>query len=323
MSNRSRLFQLEVLEERALPSTTAANFADGVWRYDTSIGWTHLTTQLATQLRVDDAGNVAGTFANGLWRWTASAGWQQLSTLTAQDFQVSQTGVLYGDFGSSGTWRWSAAAGWQFLSPLDANRFAVADTNTTGSYAGFPYQVTGPDAIYAVYANGTWRWSPDVGWNLLTTNRPDLIDTDNLGSLVANFSVGTTGSWRWNSYNGWKRLSYWSIEALAVSRDGTVYEDRGNAGVHKLPIDGDFSQISSANATVFTALPNGDLFISIGSQSWLHSKAANTWALLAISGTPTEAAVGKDGDLFVDAGALYLRETLISGGNPTRLAGQG
>src|SRR5262249_50909249 len=117
---RNRL-ELETLEDRNVPSTMAADYTDGLWRWDSTAGCGHISGGHATRLDVDDAGDVYGQFSNGIWRWSASTlGWQKLSDLQATTFQVTAGGVFYGDFGATGLWRWSFA-GWQKLSSNDVH----------------------------------------------------------------------------------------------------------------------------------------------------------------------------------------------------------
>src|SRR5262245_2513030 len=128
LPRHTRRPSLETLEDRLVPSTVAGNFADGVWRFDTSTGWAHISNLQATRLDVDDAGDVYGKFSDGLWRWSAAtASWAKLSSLAVDQFQVTAGGVLYGDFQSSSVWRWAPSTGWMKLSSLDVGLMTVSD----------------------------------------------------------------------------------------------------------------------------------------------------------------------------------------------------
>src|SRR5262249_47045278 len=149
--------------------TMAANYSDGTWRYDTTVGWTHLSNLTSAGFEVDNAGNVFARYsgaAAGLWRWSASAmSWQKLSNLDTNAFRADTNGDLYASFGASGPWRWSPATGWSLLSTLGTNTFVVADND---AYFG----------RFDTGSVGTWRWTPSAGWSLLTSNRPDVLRTD-------------------------------------------------------------------------------------------------------------------------------------------------
>jgi hypothetical protein len=234
----------------------AGDYADGVWRWDTSAGWAHISTQQATKLTVDNAGDVYGKFSDGLWRWDAgTSGWQKLSALPATDFQVTGGGVLYGDFGAAGVWRWSFA-GWQKLSDQDVVSFKVSDS----------------DAFFGSFNTGsfgTWRWTPTAGWSLLTSSRPDQLATDAAGDFVGVYNLeappSAHGTWRWNPTTGWARLST-DVTTIAVSADGVIYEARNAAGLWRLDPNqsgATFTQVSmdDMSSSTFVALPDGGLFL--------------------------------------------------------------
>jgi hypothetical protein len=301
---------LETLEDRLVPSTVAGSYPDGTWRYDTTVGWSHISTLKATILDVDDAGDVYGKYANsmasdGLWRWDAATmSWAKLSSLTVSDFQVTAGGVLYGNFGSVGTWRWSPTSGWAMLSANHPSLFAVSDS----------------DAFFGRFDSagsvGTWRWTPTTGWSLLTTNRPDQLRTDSAGEMVGVFSAfipaGQQGTWRWNPTSGWARLDSVVASHLAVSSNGAIYEDRGSGGLwYTKPGAMSPTQIGTASENVFemVALPDGSVVLD---RQLGGAGAFNAWYwnpslqgigfVQIIAGTDTltidSYVVGKDGDVF-------------------------
>jgi hypothetical protein len=301
---------LETLEDRLVPSTVAGSYADGVWRFDTSAGWTHISNFKAVQLKVDDAGDVYGSFPNkgGLWRWSASsASWMKLSSLNVQQFQVTATGVLYGDFNSNGVWRWDPSIGWMKLSDFDVGGITVS---VSDAFFG-EFQQAG--------VQGLWRWTPTAGWSLLTGNRPDTLKTDDAGEFVGVFetfiAAGQVGTWRWNPSTGWARLSTATPITLAVSSNGAIFENRSPDGIWRVaPGANSFTQINPATTTfeLITALSDGGL-VALGLNAsgtpeetiWYWNPNLQGLGFITIINDATNIVpdgVGKDGDQFFDSG---------------------
>jgi hypothetical protein len=301
--------QLEALEDRLVPSTMAARYADGTWRYDTTAGWSHISNLQASLLDVDDGGDVYGQFSNGLWRWTAStASWMKLSDLSSVEFQVTGAGVLYGHFNTE-LWRWAPSSGWMKLSSLDVSMMAVSDSDT---FFG-RFDIAG--------AVGTWRWTPAAGWSLLTANRPDILQTDAAGELVGSFNSyiasGQVGIWRWNPGTGWARLSTSAPNDLSVSSNGTIFESQGGNVYRAAPGAASFTQIgfNQATSVYLYALPDGSLVETQDQYSptppieytdWFWSPSFQGLGFVKIINNATtilSVAVGKDGDVFFGAGS--------------------
>jgi hypothetical protein len=300
--------QLETLEDRLVPSTMAGSYADGVWRYDTTAGWAHISTMKAGHLDVDDAGDVYGKFTNGLWRWSAAtASWAKLSDLPVDYFQVTAGGVLYGNFLSADrasyadTWRWAPSGGWALLSNLFPTDFAVSDSD-----AFFGRFTTG--------VQGTWRWTPSAGWSRLSSSLSSQLCPDAAGNLVVSYRASAIGSaaagtWRWTPAGGWARLSNAEPWYLAVSDNGAVYENRAAAGLWYLGAgQSSFTRISDSNATysIPIALPDGSLFDHYSADGgktyngWYYSAATGSWAKVVNDTTKDGVImVGKDGDVFL------------------------
>jgi hypothetical protein len=299
---------LETLEDRLVPSTMAIDATDGVWRYNTSTGWAHISNMPASELAVDDSGDIYGRFNNGIWRWDASSlAWMKLSTENDATFQGTGGGVLYvslGSLGNEGTWRWSFA-GWQKLSDF-------------GPYPG-AYTVSNSDVLFARFDHGpvgTWRWSPSTGWGLLSNSRPNAMHADDAGDFVGTFSsyIASTqvGTWRWNPSSGWARLSTAAPVNMKLSGNGTIFEDRGPAGIWSLAVGANtFAQISSTNthfSSEMIALPDGGLFLELNegkpgspqpTSGW-YWNASTGWSLfLADASHFSDAAAGADGDVFI------------------------
>jgi hypothetical protein len=292
---------LETLEDRLVPSTMAGNYADGIWRWDSSAGWAHISTQQASTLVVDDAGDVFGQFSTGVWRWDAGTkGWQLLSYQSQNsDLAVTGSGVLYANFASMGVWRWSLA-GWQKLS----------DFNDTGGLT-----VSNSDALFATFTKGvagTWRWTPTQGWSLLSNFAGHNHATDNAGDFFAIFDgfeidAGHVGTWRWTPSGGWQRLTSIGPENINVSNNGAIYENRAAGGIWYLaPGQTTFTQITNlaAGSSLLHPLPNGGLFdvYRVGSQSsgWYFNASTGNWSLLISDlSNFSDSVVGKDSDVFI------------------------
>jgi hypothetical protein len=294
---------LETLEDRLVPSTMAGAYPDGVWRYDMTAGWNHISTRQATQLDVDDAGDVYGAFSDGLWRWSAAtASWSHPSSLTVNQFAVTASGILYGDFKGSGLWRWDpSTAGWAHLSNLHPTAIAVSDS----------------DAFFGSFSTGSvgiWRWTPTAGWSLLTANQSGNIFTDTTGDFVGVFSApvptAQQGTWRWNPTAGWAHLS--SVPTtVVVSANGTIFEERFSKGLWRAaPGVTSFTQldaISDDSSSSLAALPDGSLFadrsvtgdIRYTGWYWNSSEPGfGVFKFLPNSDGLIEEGIGKDGDLF-------------------------
>jgi hypothetical protein len=301
-SSLVRRLCLEPLENRLVPSTVAGDYTDGTWRYDTSVGWSHISNLRPDNLDVDDAGNVyavyvTGAPTDGLWRWSAAtASWAKLSNLMPQQSQVTAGGVLYGDFGNQGVWRWSLS-GWMKLSNLDPNRIAVSDS----------------DALFGRFdtpgAQGLWRWTPTAGWSRLTSSLPVVLQTDSAGDCVGLFTAtGQEGTWRWSPTAGWARLSTTAPQNFDVSVNGAIFENRGTGGLwYAAPGAASFTQIDSTNSSgsSLTALPDGSLYINRSDgthpNGWHWSPARPGYGFVKLFVTDhlsSFPAVGKDGDLF-------------------------
>jgi hypothetical protein len=277
----------------------AANYADGVWRYDTTTGWDHISNLQATWLDVDDAGDVYGKFSNGLWRWNAAtASWGKLSDLTVSTFRVTASGILYGDFGSNGLWRWNPSTGWGQLTNMKVGEFTVSDS----------------DVFYgdvSTGVQGTWRWTPTQGWSLLSHTLAWDVFSDSAGDLVADYtpgSIGTAsaGTWRWTQSGGWARLSNAFPSNLSVSASGAIYETR-DTGLWYLGVgQSAFTQISNVPApgSVPIALPDGSVFYYYFQTStpsgWYFNAATSSWAKVVDTMDTGFIAVGKDGDVFIN-----------------------
>jgi hypothetical protein len=297
--------QLETLEDRLVPSTMAGSYADGIWRYDTTTGWARISTRQATQLDVDDAGNIYGAFSDGLWRWSAAtASWSHPSSLTVNQFQVTASGIFYGDFKGSGLWRWDPSTnGWAHLTNLDPVQDGMV--------------VSDSDAFFGSFFTGTpgsWRWTPTAGWSLLTTSLPDQIQTDAAGDFVGLFNtlvpVTQRGTWRWNPTAGWTRLSIREPFSIAVSANGAIFEDRGDTGIWRMaPGALSFTQIDSTSdhGAFLATLPDGSLFASrlvtgdrhLTGWYWSASEPGfGVFKFLPDTDPILLEGIGKDGDLF-------------------------
>jgi hypothetical protein len=284
---------LEALEDRLVPSTVAGSHPDGVWTYDTSAGWSHISNLQASTLALADAGDVYGQFDDGVWRYTASTrSWAHLSNLTAVSLQTTPGGILYGNFGNVGVWRWNSATGWMKLSDLNPTFTAVSASDALfGSF-----EETG--------AVGTWRWTPAAGWSLLTFSLPGLLRTDNAGEMIGTYGdTGQQGTWRWNPTTGWARLSTSEPQHIAVSGNGAIFENRGTSGIWRAaPGATSFTQIDTTDGTnlLINALPDGGVFENRFSNhtGWYWNGGIGLVKIVNDTSTTSLSAIGKDGDLF-------------------------
>jgi hypothetical protein len=316
----SRL-HLETLEDRLVPSTMAGIYDDGTWRYDTSAGWSHISTLQADSLAVDDAGDVFGKYTTGtagLWRWSASTQtWKLLSSQNVGAIRVTAGGIFYGDFASIGTWRWSPTTGWLQMSNLSP--VLLADSED-GTFFG----------RYDTGVVGTWRWTPLNGWTKLSPATPDALQADGQGDLVGIYNTGALlaankGTWRWSPSSGWTRLDPNVAYHIATSANGAIYEDRVGTGIwYAAPGATSFVQIDSlANSTwpatdALRALPDGSVYYqyqnSVTGHDWgwywnpsqpglgnvnIIPNAYSVFMGFADEGYAAgQGAVGKDNDLF-------------------------
>jgi hypothetical protein len=307
---------LEQLEDRTVPSTIAGSYTDGVWRWDSSAGWAHLTNMQATILHVDDAGDVYGQYTDGLWRWGASTGWAHLESTsgmgTAKDFQVTSSGVLYADFGTSGIWRWSFD-GWQKISNLAVTSFAVSRSDAF--FGRFDVGVV-----------GLWRWTPTSGWGVLTGNTPDNVQADNAGDFAGIFNTGIAsnlvGTWRWSPTTGWARLSTSVPHSVDVTASGAIYENRLTDGLWRWA-GGSFTELTGADGTfaILHPLADGNLFVHFFDASTLtfvgwYWNASTGWSRpFADSTDIIDETPGKSGELFyaLDSGGGTWKWTPTTG----------
>jgi hypothetical protein len=54
----------------------------GVFRFEFTQGWLHLTSADATSVGINDYGTVVGNFSNGEWRYQDASGWRHLTYAT-------------------------------------------------------------------------------------------------------------------------------------------------------------------------------------------------------------------------------------------------
>jgi hypothetical protein len=285
---------LEQLEGRDVPSTTVANFSDGAWRWDSSAGWTHLSSQSATQFSVDDSGNVFGQFADGLWRWSASSmSWMKLSDGMSSNIQTTGSGILYGDFGSAGLWRWDPGSGWMKLTADDPGLSVVS---ATGAY--FATFTSGP--------MGTWRWTATQGWGMVSGGTATSLQTDDTGAMVGQFGTET---WRWSPTTGWDRISTMG-GMVEVSSNGNIFEQRSD-GIFLAFAGNNFvlTRISTTMNAELMALPSGNLFLEVHpsggghSTSWLFTSSTVSWMLVDNDAADDRGVdAGNDNDQFIDRG---------------------
>jgi hypothetical protein len=129
----------------------------GVWRFEDTTGWQQLTPVDASQVAIDNNGDVVGEFpGQGVWRFEDTIGWQQLTPSDASQVAIAGAGNVVGEFQGQGVWRFEDATGWQQLTPVDASSVSInASGAVAGSFAG----------------QGVWVFGgfDSSGWQQLTT----------------------------------------------------------------------------------------------------------------------------------------------------------
>ena len=126
---RKPRLELLQLEDRVVPSTVVGDFSTGVWRYEPSTGWQHLTTAHASLLAAGSNGEVVGEFSTGVWRYKDSTGWQHLTWYDSSQVGISSStyyGEVVGEFQGGGVWEYNDYTGWTQLTSADASHLAFA-----------------------------------------------------------------------------------------------------------------------------------------------------------------------------------------------------
>jgi hypothetical protein len=168
LPNQSTRPALEVLEDRTVPSTIAAQIPNsGVWRFEDGIGWQHLTAANASLVASASNGGVAVAIpGSGVWRWEDTTGWMRLTSNLPSSLAISSNGEVVGEFPFAGVWRFNDGFGW-----------------------------------------GVWRFQDGVGWQKLTAAKAALVGISSVTQagetvgLFAGFQL-----WYFNS-SGWRLLT--------------------------------------------------------------------------------------------------------------------
>jgi hypothetical protein len=232
-----------VLEDRTVPSNLAMEVPGfGVWQYNPGGGgWQQLTTNNASLVASDSAGEVVAAFPGwGVWLYSAgfppaslSGAWTQI---TAND---TAAGLDIGYF--SGPTRFGK------------------DT-VTNVVAEFPGQ-------------GLWRYTNERGnpfgysmrnafWEQLTANNASTEAIDNAGEVVAEFPG--QGVWFCSASTDWRQLTGADASSLAIGLMNTygpavVVGAFPGAGVWRLQVGSPWQQLTASDATMVGVNGKGDV----------------------------------------------------------------
>jgi hypothetical protein len=274
--------RVERLDDRDVPSAVVADYGgSGVWRYTPGNGggWVQLTAANpdANGLAVANGGNtVVADFGagGGLWRWTSSGGWVQMSGVDTEGLQLNDNGDLFADFGAAGgLWRWSAPpSGWVQLSGLNAEQISSHSS------------ASGPSILAADFgASGLWRWTPAVGWMMLSVaNAEDISVAYSNGRIFADFGTGG-GVWEWTPPGGftgayWTQIFSHNPQGMSAGAstfgNNVLYMDRGSMGVWS-----NGTELSSTNPDQ-VAGGDQDMYADFGTAGIWRYTINGTWLQL-------------------------------------------
>jgi hypothetical protein len=189
---------------------------NGLWRHSDITGWQQLTPADASNIAVDDHGNVAAVFFNGLWRYEDVGGWQRLTPAVPSQVDIAGNGIVAAAFPGNGLWRYGdpavAGGGWQQLTLADPQSFGIDDQG---------------DTVIAIPGNGTYLYQDGSGWQLLSPAVATQVSIAASGISVAAAFQGV-GVWRYNFQGtavvpaGWQQLTPAIAQALVIGPTGAV-----------------------------------------------------------------------------------------------------
>jgi hypothetical protein len=229
---------LEALESRDVPSYVAAEFpGHGVWLSNTNfMPWTQLTTNNASQVAADSAGDLVAQFpGQGVWLYQGG-GWKQLTANNAASlalgysYEAQRFGApiihtyVVAQFPGQGLWLYTevsglaVASGWQ---QLTANNASTEGVDTNGHVvAEFP-------------GWGVWFYTDGNGWRQLT---PSDATSVAIGSTLYGYSRIVAefpgwGVWRIVDTGGWVQLTAAEASTVGINQNGDVVGQFPNQGV--------------------------------------------------------------------------------------------
>jgi hypothetical protein len=276
-----------------IPDSEVADFqGHGVWVYGSSGGWQQLSPAEATQVALDDYGDVLAAFGNGVWIFYAGASdWQYLSPAIPTQIDIAGRGIAVGEFPGNGVWMYgNRGNGWDRMTPADALTLAVDDQG---------------DFVASFPGNGTWINSEATsGWRLLTMGVATQLSFSASGNGLAA-SIPGSGTWWYEIkgspyyHPGWYEITPAVATSMAVGNQNRAAFAFGN-GVWMcncifLP-DGTGqtwqylnpalpSQMGIANISdLFAEFPGSGVWENTSSGGWLQLTAADARLLRGAGG---------------------------------------
>jgi hypothetical protein len=253
LTNRSGRPTLEALEDRTVPTMSAAFPGQGVWVYDD--GWRQLTAANASQVAADNNGDVVAEIpGQGVWLYNGN--WQQITANNAAGLDMGYFSVSY---------HWG-------------NPFFPSTETITSLYvvAQFPGQglwryTSFSDTNMPPHGGGTYsnQW-----WQQLTTNNAYTEAVDNYGRVVAEF--WGQGLWLFTDNSGWRQLTPSDATSVAIGStqpgNSRVVAEFPGYGVWRFQDNAGWQQLTAANAWTLATNANGDVVGDFrGDGVWTYS----------------------------------------------------
>jgi VCBS repeat-containing protein/parallel beta-helix repeat protein len=213
--------------------TAARNFfavdfpGHGVWRFTDATGFQQLLPFDATQVAVDNNGNVFGTFTgNGVWRFTDATSWVKLLPTDANFLTVDGAGKIVAQFNGHGVWMFTDATSWVNLLPADASWLAQNDQG---------------DIAAQFNGHGVWRFEPTTGWVNILPFDATQVAIDNSDNVAATFTGN--GFWRFTDATSWQRLSPADASWIGANATGALTAQFNGHGVWRFQVANGLQQI--------------------------------------------------------------------------------
>jgi hypothetical protein len=259
---------VEALEGREVPAIVFGHWTSGLHAYNADTGtWRDVDMAGKENEKpkfMDEGydGRLFATFSDGTYAYTyATDHWSKLTGASAAQtlaMGASSDGALF-LASTTGTHRWWGNV-WTTIEDNAAKKIAAVSK----------------DQMYAVYADGTWRWKPSGGggspWKKLSAHKATAIDATPEGVLFASYADGT-----WKYQGGWDHLT--AVQATKLdAASTTVAYITASGGTWR--IDGAaVSKISNSKATAMTHDSDLGMVAAIAGDTWVYSKAGGWWVL--------------------------------------------
>ncbi len=280
-----------------------------------SVKWTYTTTGAAMDsspaigadgtIYIGSAdGYLYALYPNGGLKWSSPTGSQDSSPSIGADgtIYIDDDADLYALNPTDGSVKWSYLTG--ALTEIDP---AIGANGTI--YV--PAYVSGNNELYAIYPNGSLKWSDTTG---------------NIGSIMGNPSIGADGTIYAEGAGGLDALNptdgsvKWSYPVAlgqqpAIGADGTIYVESQNGNLYALYPNGGFkwkyptgvwiesTPVIGADGTIYVTSEAGNLYAinPNGTLKWPYTVAGQ------IRTGDSSPVIGPDGTIYFGSsdGALY------------------